>query len=68
MSRPSSIYAVSIRSSFLFLLHFHYDQLYDFMNTEMVAFVAHSSEYVLSSLKITRVKNMNNFQIAKVHP
>ena len=65
-SRPYSILAVSTRSIFPFLLYFHYDKLYNLMNTDrlVLSLIFQNTPYYFYI--ITWMKNMSNFQIAKV--
>ena len=62
MTSPRSIYIVSMRCIFHFHLHFHYDLLYNLMNTDtlVLLLIFKNMSYYFW------MKNVNNFQIAKI--
>ena len=62
MSRPRSIYSLSMSSMFLFHLHFHYD--YDCMNTD-ICFLAYFLEYVPLFLENNMDKECEKFSNSK---
>ena len=67
MSRPKSIYVVPMSSVFHFHLYFPYDS-YNLMKTDklVLLFVFENMSYYF--WMITRMKNVINSQIDKVHP
>ena len=47
ISRPTSIYVVSMRSTFHFHLRFHFDQSYNLMNTDILVHLIFLEHVVL---------------------
>ena len=65
MSRPRTMYIVSVWSIFHFHLHFHYDQSYNLMNTVILVSLLIFENMSYHFWIITWVKNANNLQITK---
>ena len=68
MFRSMSISVVFMQCVFHFRLQLHYDQLYNLMNTDTLVLLLIFSNLSYWFWIITLMKNVNNFQIAKVQP
>ena len=68
MSRPRSVCVVSMWSFFHFHLHFHYGWSCNLINTDTLVFLLIFKNIPYYFWMMTWMKNVNNFQTAKVQP